>query len=738
MNDFNLIHRFASQSPRSRAARAGVLQSVSALGFAAASLALGVSGSAPAHAATPVLSTLHIFNANSEGAQADATPVLQSNGQYLLPLSMSGMEGSGSLVAVSTAGSVSVLHSNIDPDTTNDGATPSQPLLLASDGNYYGTTMYGGTAASNGNGSQGYGTAFMMTPAGVVTVLHSFNDGSVTNDGMYPTSTLVEGSDGNLYGTTSYGGAGMFGTIFQMTKAGVVTIMHSFDDGSADENGNTDDGYLPECGLTIGSDGTLYGVATQSSDNIGQGIAFNIDLSGDYTILHEFGDGTVANDGQTPVSALLLGADNSLYGTTAYGGSTTGIDSDGHGFGTLFKMDNAGDETVLHSFDDGTVTNDGQNSLSSLSQASGGTLYGTCYYGGSTGTYSSTNSADGTGYGTLFSYLPSSGAYTSLASFGTDSTANPGINPKSPPAISSDGERLYGVTSSDLSSGSGAFYEYNFDPSTTPPPAHTRFDFNQDGYADIVWYNTQSGGVSVWDINDDAVTNFGGTFTQLAPSSGWEPMATPDINGDNYPDLLWWNNQTGELSLWTLQGTTVTNYGGDFAQIKDTNWRPVAVADDTGTTGGTTWTLVFQNTATGDISRWLMNGSTVAQYGGTIYSLGAGSPWTVVGAPDLDGDGKSDLLFWNSSTGEVSYWSCDLANSKVLAFHGDFSQVSDTTWHLMGSEDFNGDGHPDLLWWNSTSGSLSRWLLNGTSVTNYGGNIYSVTPSSGWIPQGAR
>ncbi len=478
MNDFNLIDRPALQSPRRGRNCAGAARSISTLGFAAAAL-LGFAGSVSTQAATaPVLSTLHVFNPSTEGAQPDAAPVLQSNGQYLLPLYNSGMEGSGSLIDVSTTGSVSVLHSNIDPSTANDGANPSQPLLLASDGNYYGTTMYGGTTASNGNGTQGYGTAFMMTPDGVVTVLHSFNDGSVTSDGQYPTSTLVEGSDGNLYGTTEYGGTNFFGTIFRMSKVGVVTIMHSFDDGSADENGNTQDGFLPECGLTIGSDGTLYGVATQSSDGIGQGIAFNMDLSGDYTILHEFGDGTVANDGQTPVSSLLLGADNSLYGTTAYGGSSASADSDGHGFGTLYKMDNAGDETLLHSFGDGTVTNDGQNSLSSLSQASDGTLYGTCYYGGSTGTFSAANSADGTGYGTLYSYLPSSGAYTSLASFGTDSTENPGINPKSPPAISSDGQRLYGVTSSDLSSGSGAFYGVQFRPvhprrRPSSPPAST-------------------------------------------------------------------------------------------------------------------------------------------------------------------------------------------------------------------------------------------------------------------------
>ena len=168
MNDFNMRYRFASLSPRRRVARgrAGASRSVSAFGFAAA-VALGLIGSVPSpvYAATPTLSTLHVFDPATEGAQPDAAPVLLSSGQYLLPLMMSGAEGSGSLVDVSTSGSVSVLHSNIDPNTVNDGANPSQPLLLASDGNYYGTTLYGGTTASNSSGTQGYGTAFMMTPS---------------------------------------------------------------------------------------------------------------------------------------------------------------------------------------------------------------------------------------------------------------------------------------------------------------------------------------------------------------------------------------------------------------------------------------------------------------------------------------------------------------------------------------------------------------------------------------------
>ena len=220
---------------------------------------------------------------------------------------------------------------------------------------------------------------------------------------------------------------------------------------------------------------------------------------------------------------------------------------------------------------------------------------------------------------------------------------------------------------------------------------------------------------------------------QLAPSSGWQPVASTDVNNDGWPDLLWWNSGTGEMSFWTLANQNVVQYGSDFATISDTDWKPEAIAD----VSGSAYSVVFQNSATGDISRWTMQGQTVLGYGGTLASLGANSPWQIVGAPDLDGDGKSDLLFWNSSTGEVSYWGCDLANSQVLSFNGDIAQEADTNWHLVGSEDTDGDGHADLVWWNASTGEVSRWLMNGTTVAQYGGDTAQETDTA-WQPTAIR
>ena len=166
---------------------------------------------------------------------------------------------------------------------------------------------------------------------------------------------------------------------------------------------------------------------------------------------------------------------------------------------------------------------------------------------------------------------------------------------------------------------------------TTTPTATTRFDFNKDGHADLIWYNTGSGGVSVWDMNDQSVLQYGATFTSLAPSSGWQPVAAPDVNDDGVPDLIWWNSQTGALSAWTLTAgapPSVASYGSTFATLSDTTWKPVAAADVT----GTTWELVFQNSTSGNISVWQMNGTTVTSYGSTLGSVGAGTGWQCVSA----------------------------------------------------------------------------------------------------------
>ena len=204
-----------------------------------------------------------------------------------------------------------VLH-RFDPNT--EGVVPEAALLLAQDGNYYGTTTLGKNSAKGG-------TIFRMTPAGVVSTIYTFTDGSVLQ------APLIQTADGNFYGTTVRGASGptQSGTVFKMSPAGVITILHAFGQGS--------DGSQPSGTVVQGPNGNLYGATsfggTGRKEIGGDGIIFEITTDGSsYTVLHNFDDGTIPNDGIWP-TGLILGLDNNLYGTTFEGGSV--------GEGTLFK-----------------------------------------------------------------------------------------------------------------------------------------------------------------------------------------------------------------------------------------------------------------------------------------------------------------------------------------------------------------------------------------------------------------
>ena len=176
------------------------------------------------------------------------------------------------------------------------------------DGNLYGTTYFGG--------AHGFGTVFKVTPGGTETVLYSFAGG---NDGEHPYAGVIQGSDGNFYGTTYQGGASGYGTVFKLTPSGIETVLYTFAGGSSD-------GAYPEAGVIQGSDGNFYGSTLQGGAS-GLGLVFKLTPSGTETILHAFAG---ASDGANPTANLVLGSDGNLYGSTSAGGSS--------GDGTFFKV----------------------------------------------------------------------------------------------------------------------------------------------------------------------------------------------------------------------------------------------------------------------------------------------------------------------------------------------------------------------------------------------------------------
>ncbi len=253
-----------------------------------------------------------------------------------------------------------------------DGAVPTAPLTSDAAGNFYGTTEDGGY--------YGAGTAFQLTADGTLTVLHDFGG---TDDGAYPEGGLTFGTDGRLYGTTAQGGYYDGGTVFRLDASGDnYAVGYDFDS-------SADDARLPNAGLILATDGTLYGTTTYGGYH-DSGTAFQIATDGSLTILHDF----TGEEGGFPDAALLQADDGNFYGTTSGGGP--------YDAGTVFRLTPTGTLTRLYDFPD---KKDGLQPEASLIQASDGLLYGTTYYGGTEGGGSVFVIArDGSGFTTLHSF----------------------------------------------------------------------------------------------------------------------------------------------------------------------------------------------------------------------------------------------------------------------------------------------------------------------------------------------
>ncbi len=300
-----------------------------------------------------------------------------------------GTKGYGMVFKISTDGTgYTVLHEFGMQSTS--GYEPAAGLAVGSDGFLYGTTQFGG--------ANGAGGVFKLAPDGTgFQDLYEFGD--FPGDGQAPQATLLPGNDGQLYGTTSHGGASAvggvsgLGTVFRLsTNGGSATILHSFL--PADGDGQ----YPCGAGLAQGPDGTLYGVTQQGGSsangaNSGFGTVFKLNADGSgYTVLHNFSASGV--DGKYPNSTLVLGTDGQLYGTTETGGAADA--------GTVFRLGTDGTNyTVLYEF--GKSSTDGQYPVAPLIQAYDGGLFGTTQSGGTSG------------FGTVFRLAPAPPVFTSLA-----------------------------------------------------------------------------------------------------------------------------------------------------------------------------------------------------------------------------------------------------------------------------------------------------------------------------------
>lgn len=315
---------------------------------------------------------------------------------------------------------------------TNGSVPGYGPLVQGLDGNLYGTTSAGG-------GDQSEGTVYKMTPSGTLTTLYNFPcQGGRCNNGNTPYAGLVLAPNGSFYGTATKGGVGLHGTVFKITSGGSFTMLHSF----AYKQGRS-----PYAGLVLADDGNFYGTTEQGGAH-SSGTVFKITPDGNLTTLYSFCSLTKCADGYKPYAGLVQAPNGNLYGTTVSGGtSETDCGSFGgvFGCGTVFQITPSGTLTTLYSFCSHANCTDGATPFAGLVQASDGNFYGTTVLGGATNN------------GTIFK-ITSNGTLTTLYNFCSQSKCTDGLFPYSA-LIQATDANFYGTTSGGGASDYGTVFK---------------------------------------------------------------------------------------------------------------------------------------------------------------------------------------------------------------------------------------------------------------------------------------
>jgi uncharacterized repeat protein (TIGR03803 family) len=279
-----------------------------------------------------------------------------TDGNFYGATALGGYRGRGTVFGLTPSGSLKTLYDFCKTSPcASGGAFPEGGLVEGMDGNYYGTTTQGGNGADCQDAKTGCGTIFRITTGGTLTVLYDFCSQTGCSDGFDPVAPMIQGVDGNFYGTTAQGGIDNCsslgsgddgcGTVFKIGSGG-YQVLYSF----CPESGCTD-GAIPQAGLVQASDGNFYGTTALGGAG-GEGTIFKISPGGTFTLLYTFCSLSDCADGGEPGAALIQDTNGKLYGTTTVGGSNTACPS---GCGTAFSLSAGLGEFVLPEPNSGAV-----------------------------------------------------------------------------------------------------------------------------------------------------------------------------------------------------------------------------------------------------------------------------------------------------------------------------------------------------------------------------------------------
>jgi uncharacterized repeat protein (TIGR03803 family) len=381
-----------------------------AIALAAITLSLAVCAQAQTY------TTLASFDGDDGDFPQYGSLVQAADGNYYGTTQYGGTHSRGVFFRVTPSGELIGIYNFCSLTKCTDGKAPWSGPVLGTDGNFYGTTNEGGN-------SEDAGTIYKITPRGKLTTLYSFCPASPCNDGKFPLG-LMQASNGNFYGVASNYGVNNNGTIFEFSKSGVFTVLYSFC-----SQANCADGTEPYSGLMQASNGMLYGT-TSEGGTYNHGTVYEISPAGQFRTIHSFCAEPNCADGDAPYAGLVEDANGNLYGTTAYGGADS--------LGTVFEITVAHQFIRVHTFDN----TDGSYPTSALILASDGNLYGT-------------TSSDSAGEGTIFQ-ITAAGEFHSLYAVCTCM----GANPFGALLQATDGS-FYGTTGSGGASNDGTIFRFS-------------------------------------------------------------------------------------------------------------------------------------------------------------------------------------------------------------------------------------------------------------------------------------
>jgi uncharacterized repeat protein (TIGR03803 family) len=359
------------------------------------------------------------------------------------------------LAAAAITSPAQVTFTSLASFNTTNGSTPFGPVVQGLNGKLYGTTLYGGGFTVC---EQGCGVVFDITPATGAFALDDiicYRNTSCTQ-GYFPSGSLLLASNGNFYGTAADGGTEQMGTVFSLSQSAQMSTLYNFC--TIMENGDCADGFQPAAGMIQGTDGNFYGTTTNGGPSLSYyGTIFKITAAGKLITLSTFCVDDGCPGGYDPHAALVQASNGNYYGTTLLGANSSS-DCSSKGCGAIFEITPAGKLTALHNFCSLSNCADGANPYAGLVQASDGNLYGATQFGGTGGT---ANNCLGN-CGTIFRITPA-GELTTLYNFCSQPNCADGNQPLNTLIVGSDGNlygtTYAGGTSATCVDGCGTIFE---------------------------------------------------------------------------------------------------------------------------------------------------------------------------------------------------------------------------------------------------------------------------------------